>query len=132
MVNKTLIFLIFSSLSFFGTGAVAQEDRSEESRAKHHLERLTEDLSLNEQQIEQVSIIMESQKEERNNAHEKHHAAREEMQALRTDFRNQISEVLSAEQLETFDGLENRRKNRHSNEKRHRKGSDKARHEEEE
>lgn len=110
---------MFSSLSFFGIGAVAQDDRSEESRAQHHLSKLGEDLDMNDKQIEQLSLIMESQREERDNAHKKHQAAREEMHTLQISFRNQIAGVLSTEQLEQFDRQEDRRKSRHNNEVKH-------------
>ena len=89
------------------------KDKSPEDRAAHHTERLTEKLSLNETQIQKLASInldfakkIAAAKEE----NEDREAGKEAVKALRTQHKNAIKTILTAEQTTQFEAMKDRKR----------------------
>ncbi len=73
-------------------------------------EKMAEKLQLNEQQSTAVSEIMQAQKDKRKAFFKQHHAEmKDKMAELHHETRSQLSNVLSEEQLATFDEMHKQR-----------------------
>ena len=89
---------------------------------RHHgnpekqLARLSEKLNLDEAQQEQVNVILQNKHTERKALIEKYKPQREafkqEMNVIRDNTHAQLAEILTPEQLEQFNEMREKRKNR--------------------
>ena len=118
-MNTLTRYLSIGLLSLTVIGAQADEsgDRHEQ-HAQLHFALMVERLDLDEAQIAHINAVKESQQEQRQAIEADKKALHLKAQALHTDFRQQLEGVLSTEQLEKFDEMQESRQRKME----HRKG----------
>ena len=98
---------VILAICLFSVNAFAGGDRHDKM-----LERMTHKLDLSPAQVEQANAIMTAQKPEIE-------ALRQQMKVLRASSKQQFSAILTVEQLEKFNALDEKRKHK---KKKHMKG----------
>ena len=96
---KTLLAAILVTLFSISALAGGHSEKHDERR----MEKLIDKLDLTEQQAEQVKAIMDSKKTERQ-------AIREQMEALKEQTNQELSQVLTGEQMDKFNRMQEKRK----------------------
>jgi len=105
------------SLSVIGAQADDSGDKHEQ-HAQKRFAHMVERLDLDQEQIDHINAVKESQQEQRLALEADKKALRVQAQALQADFRQQLEGVLSEEQLDKFDAMNERRQRKME----HRKG----------
>ncbi|ARN72773.1 Spy/CpxP family protein refolding chaperone [Oceanicoccus sagamiensis] len=103
---KLLISAILIALFSLSAVAGSHSDKS----GDHRMEKMIKKLDLNEQQEQQVRAIMDSNKAERK-------AIREQMQALRDKTNQELSKVLTGEQMDKLTRMQEKRKDKKKDKK---------------
>ena len=93
-MNKILLAV---TLAIFSTVSLAGAD------ADKRMQRMINKLELSEEQAAQVATVMANQRAKRQDI-------RQQMEALREDTRDQMSGILTVEQLQQFDRMYQRKK----------------------
>ncbi len=96
---KTLISAILITLLSLTAVAGGHSDKQGHNR----MEKMIKKLDLNEQQAQQVQDILDSNKAERK-------AIREQMEALREKTNQELSQVLTGEQMDKLTSMQEKRK----------------------
>jgi protein CpxP len=106
-MKKLILSLMVIPLAFASTYALSKDRDCHRYGDKHkHMEYITDELDLSEEQSEQVKAILKE-------SHEKSRAIREQMrkammpqmQAIHAETRDKLATVLSEEQLEEYDEM---------------------------
>lgn len=107
MNTKTVISSIALALTMSaGAFAMHHEDGERRLGDGKRLEKMAQQLDLNDEQKSQVAQIMKAQGAKRKAMMEAHKAQRDAMQA---DMRSQLSGVLTPEQMQKFDNMREER-----------------------
>ena len=107
MNTKTVISSIALALTMSaGAFAMHHEDGERRLGDGKRLEKMAQQLDLNDEQKSQVAQIMKTQGEKRKAMMEAHKAQRDAMQA---DMRSQLSGVLTPEQMQKLDNMREER-----------------------
>lgn len=110
MNTKTVISSIALALTMSaGAFAMHHEDGERGLGDGKRLEKMAQQLDLNDEQKSQVAQIMKAQGEKRKAMMEAHKAQRDAMQA---DMRSQLSGVLTPEQMQKLDNMREERNER--------------------
>jgi hypothetical protein len=94
---KTLIITVLIICFSLTTVAAARSDK--------RMQKMVEKLQLNEQQTTQIDIILESKKIQREEIHQ-------QMKALREQTNGEIASILNEDQMEKFNKLQQKNKER--------------------
>lgn len=117
-ITKIAGFLMVMALIFSSIGLFAQQtQRSPEERAKLRSEKMTEKLSLNETQKQQVYDIMlehATQKDAiKNNQDITKESRKEQMKALRESTDQKLTGIFSKEQIDKWNTMKKNMKEKH-------------------
>ncbi len=94
MKTSMTLTTVFAALLALSSFSFAEGD-CQGKRADKHMDRLTEKLELSDEQASAVSTIFENQ--------------RSAMQTLKDETQQQLSDILTEEQLEKFNNMRHRR-----------------------
>ncbi len=110
-MNKRVLFLSITALIFFTTSLSAQPPEKKER--PDHLKKLTEELSLTDDQVKDLKPVLKSFEEQLDKLHEAHKAERkkqkEEVKIIHDKLDAEIEKILTEAQKEKFTELKKKR-----------------------
>ncbi|MDA3879257.1 MAG: hypothetical protein PF436_02615 [Prolixibacteraceae bacterium] len=132
-IISTTFLLVFMAVITMAQPPQGREGRqfSPEDMAKRQTEQMTEDLKLNELQVEKVSALnkkyAEKMRDAFQNAEGNREQMREKMQTLRTEKDTELKEILTEEQFKKYQEIEKERMERMQQRRENRRTDDNKR-----